>query len=260
MSSTSDSRRRFLSLGLGASAAALAASQLPVMPGGALLAQSANSKPRWGFLVDLERCIGCKACSVACKTEFDVPLGRFRSSVKEFESGSYPRVKRDFAPWLCNHCRKPICITECPVDEVEAVFTWPDGSTQTYLKRATYQRPDGVVLIDQDRCIGCGACVDLCPYKVRFINPARLNSEGDPVAEKCTLCEHRLEKGLVPACVNTCQGNARLVGDLNDPDSGISRRIAGKSVQVLRPEKGTEPACYYVALNPEAYQNGRDTR
>mgnify|MGYP005841430297 CR=1 FL=1 len=257
---TSMDRRRFLTTALGTGSALLAASQFKIFTGGKLLAQLVSGKPRWGFLIDLERCIGCKACSVACKTEFGVPLGGFRSSVKEYESGTFPKVTRSFVPWLCNHCRNPICITECPVDEVEATFTFPDGSTQIYNKRATYQRPDGVVLIDQDRCIGCEACVELCPYKVRFLNPTKLSEYGDPVAEKCTLCEHRLEKGLVPACVNTCQGNARISGDLNDSDSEISRLIREKNAKVLMPEMGTEPTCYYIALNPDAYSKGRDSR
>lgn len=260
MTKTSRERRRFLKLGLGVGGVTLVASSFRLLPAEEILSSSANTRPRWGFLIDLERCIGCKACTVACKTEFGVPLGVFRCSVKEWETGKFPHITRHFVPWLCNHCRNPICITACPVDEIEAVFTWSDGTTQTYRKRATYQRPDGVVLIDQDRCIGCGACVELCPYHVRFLNPAKLNADGDPVAEKCTLCEHRLEQGLVPACVNTCQANARVVGDLNDPESEINRRMAGKSVAVLLPEKGTQPTCFYIGLNPEAYLNGRDAR
>jgi tetrathionate reductase subunit B len=221
---------------------------------------ASGAKRRWSFLVDLERCTGCKACAVACKTEFSVPLGVFRSSVKEYDSGRFPETTRDFVPWLCNHCEKPICLTECPVDEIEGTFTWPDGTVETFLKRATFKRPDGVVLVDYDRCIGCGACVDLCPYGVRFLNPARKNSDGDEVADKCTLCAHRLEAGSVPACVNTCPTEARLVGDINDPNSEISRRMKGKTGQVLLPDKGTQPNCHYLALNPKAYLDGRDTK
>ncbi len=254
------SRRTFLGVTSAAAGAALVTASMPLVASKKILAFAKGGKPRWGFLIDLERCIGCKACSVACKTEFSVPLGVFRSSVKELDAGKYPKVSRDFVPWMCNHCEKPLCINDCPVDEVEAKFTWPDNSTETFKKRATYKRPDGLVLVDNDRCIGCGACVDLCPYQVRFLNPLQKNAEGDEVADKCTLCVHRLEAGLVPACVNTCQADARVVGDLNDPNSEISKRTKGKKVQVLLPEKGTDPKCTYVALNPAAYKEGRDTR
>lgn len=225
---------------------------------------TAGRRPRWGFLIDLDRCIGCKACAVACKTEFGVPLGVFRSSVKELEYGKYPSVRRSFLPWLCNHCANPICITDCPVDEIDAEFVWPDGSKEPFRKRATYQRPDGIVVIDQDRCVGCGACVDLCPYKVRFLNPAKRTISEDAVddhpAEKCDLCQHRLKEGFVPACVNTCQAKARLVGDLNDPASEIAQAIKSRQCEVLLPEKGTNPQCRYLALNAETYSAGRDTR
>lgn len=253
-------RRAFLGVTGAAAGATLVVVNVLLVADRVALAAESGKKHRWGFLIDLARCIGCKACSVACKTEFGVPLGVFRSSVKEYEEGKYPNVTRSFVPWMCNHCDNPICITECPVDEVEGKFVWPDQTVETFMKRATYKRPDGVVLVDYDRCIGCGACVELCPYKVRFLNPARLNSAGDPVADKCTLCAHRLDVGLVPACVNTCQADARLVGDLNDPNSEISKRIAGREVQVLLPEKRTNPSCKYIGLNPVAYTNGRDTR
>jgi tetrathionate reductase subunit B len=253
-------RRRFLGYTATAAGTAAVLAALPVVSGDRVLAAAKPGKHRWGFLIDLERCLGCKACSVACKTEFQVPLGVFRSSVKELDVGKFPKVTRHFVPWMCNHCEKPICLRDCPVDEIEAVFTWPDNSTSTYQKRATYRRPDGPVLVDYERCISCGACVDLCPYQVRFLNPGRLNAEGDPVADKCTLCVHRLDAGLVPACVNTCQANARVVGDLNDPDSEIAGRIKGKQVQVLLPEKDTDPQCLFIALHAAAYTEGRDTR
>lgn len=257
-------RRKFLKTGGLVSGAALLVASTPL--GVTSLAQSVTggNGHRWGFLIDLDRCIGCKACAVACKTEFDVPLGVFRSSVKELEEGTYPKVKRHFVPWLCNHCENPKCVTGCPVDEVEATFVWPDKSVTKYMKRATYRRPDGLVLVDQDRCVGCGACVDLCPYGVRFMNPAKLTVSDDAVddhpAEKCDLCVHRLVAGVVPACVNTCQANARIVGDLNDSNSEISKAIKAKSVAVLMPDKGTDPRCSYVSLNPKAYSEGRDTK
>ncbi len=236
----------------------------PHKTGEAYASQGNGRGRRWGFLIDLDRCIGCKACAVSCKTEFGVPLGVFRSSVKELEEGKFPQVKRSFLPWLCNHCGHPPCIEVCPAEEVEATFTWPDGSTQRFMKRATYQRPDGIVVVDQDRCIGCGQCVEACPYEVRFLNPAKKtvspDAVGDNPAEKCDLCVHRLEAGYVPACVNTCQARARIVGDLSDPKSELGRLLKSKEVGVLLPEEETDPQCRYVSLNPLAYERGRDTR
>ena len=254
------SRRAFIGITGAAAGAALITATMPGVASKRLLAIAKGSKPQWAFLIDLERCIGCKACAVACKTEYSVPLGVFRSSVKEYEHGKYPKLNRDFVPWMCNHCEKPLCLRDCPVDEIEAEFTWPDGSTEIYVKRATYKRPDGVVLVDYDRCIGCGACVDLCPYHARFLNQAMKRDSSDEVADKCTLCVHRLDAGLVPACVNTCQAKARIAGDLNDPNSEISERTKNKKVQVLLPQKGTNPQCLYITLNPIAYKDGRDTR
>lgn len=257
------SRRSFIKKGGIVTSAILA---VTAIPGSGIIASTigGSGSKRWGFLIDLNRCVGCRACAVACKTEFEVPLGVFRSSVKELDEGHFPDVSRSFLPWLCNHCDNPVCIADCPVDEVEAVFIWPDNTRQKYMKRATYKRPDGVVLVDQDRCVGCGACVELCPYKVRFLNPAKQtvseDAVGDHPADKCTLCVHRLDAGLVPACVNTCQANARMVGDLDDPYSAISQAIKNNDIQVLLPVEGTKPNCNYVALNPRIYTDGRDTR
>lgn len=157
-----------------------------------------------------------------------------------------------------------MCLEVCPVDEMEAKFVWSDGTVEKYTKRATYQRPDGVVLVDQERCIVFGACVDECPYVVRFLNPAKQtvseDAVGDNPADKCDLCVHRLDAGLVPACVNTCQAQARVIRDLNDPDSEISKIITSRKVAVRLPEKGTDPQCRYVSLNPATYIKGRDTR
>ncbi|NHZ87255.1 MAG: 4Fe-4S dicluster domain-containing protein [Planctomycetia bacterium] len=256
-------RRRFLKTGALAAGAAIT---LPsVSLGEALFPVTTPGKNhRYGFLIDLKKCIGCKACAVACKTEFEMPLGEFRSSVKELDEGQYPDLKRSFLPWLCNHCKNPICLKNCPVDEIDAEFVWPDGTVQKYKKRATYQRPDGVVLIDYDRCVGCGNCVDDCPYGVRFLNPAKETVSDDAVddftADKCTLCAHRIDVGLQPACVNTCQAEARVFGDLNDPKSKISKILKLNKVDVLLPEKGTKPQCSYVALNPNIYSKGRDTK
>ncbi len=219
---------------------------------------------RWGFLVDLRKCHGCKSCVISCKTENDVRLGVFRTDVRTFEKGSYPDTKRLPVPWLCNHCQNPPCILRCPVDMVDAALTFPSGKEVSYRKAATYQRPDGLVLIDQDRCVGCGRCVEDCPYGVRYLDPVKKagGNESFTAADKCTLCVHRLEQGLVPSCVNTCPSGARVAGNLNDPNSEISKALAENEadISVLLPEAGTEPRCFYIGLDPEAYSKGSDTK
>jgi tetrathionate reductase subunit B len=215
-----------------------------------------NKNVRWGFLIDLRRCVGCKSCTVACKTESDVRLGVFRSEVKESTHGTFPNTKREFVPWLCNHCEEPACLKRCPVDPIKATFRFRNGETVTYEKAATYKRPDGIVLRDADRCVGCGKCVEDCPYNSRYIDPVQF------VVDKCDLCVHRLDKGIAPSCVVTCPAEARIAGDLNDPSSKISRVLAANQsdLSVLLPDKKTLPQVYYIGLNPEAYASGTDVR
>jgi tetrathionate reductase subunit B len=179
-------------------------------------------RPHYGMLIDLRKCVGCHACSVACKAEFDVPLGVTRSWVEYVEKGTYPDARRSFLPRLCNQCSKPQCVSVCPTGA-----TW---------KRAE----DGIVVVDPDICIGCKYCIQACPYDARFLNPVTGN------ADKCDFCLHRVSQGLEPSCVNTCIGRARVFGDLNDPESEISKTIASNPVTVLRPEMGTEPNVFYI--------------
>jgi len=186
------------------------------------------SKTRYGFLIDLRRCIGCRTCQVACKAENDVPLGVYRTWVKEVEKGTYPRARRQFTPILCNQCEEPACTTVCPVV-------------------ATYSLPNGIVYIDPHRCIGCRYCMAACPYAVRFIHPER------NVAEKCDWCWPRVREGFgPPACVSACPTGAMVFGDLNDPGSEISRILAREPVAVLKPETGNGPRVYYIALDDAA--------
>jgi tetrathionate reductase subunit B len=215
------SRREFLKkAGSAAAIGAGAAAALP-HPAQAAVAET-KTKPRYGMLIDLRRCTGCHGCSVACKAEFDVPLGATRSWVEYVEKGNYPTVSRSFLPRLCNQCTNPPCVPVCPVN-------------------ATWKREeDGIVVIDSDICIGCKYCIQACPYDARFLNPVT------GAADKCDFCLHRVEQGLVPSCVNTCVADARIFGDLNDPESKISKMIASNPVTVLRQEMGTEPNVYYI--------------
>jgi tetrathionate reductase subunit B len=229
------SRRAFVQKIFGGAAVATAAV-------GATVLSSAESEPeskkqpakQYAMVIDTRRCIGCHSCSVACKAEFDVPLGVTRSWVEYTEKGTYPNVSRNFLPRLCNHCRHPQCVDVCPTG-------------------ATYKREqDGIVVIDSGLCIGCKYCIQACPYDARFLNPVT------GIADKCDFCIHRVSKGLAPSCVNTCIGGARIFGDISDPTSEVSRVLATNPTTVLRPGKGTEPNVYYIgADHSDEHENNR---
>ena len=183
-----------------------------------------SSEQRWGFLIDLRRCIGCHSCTVACKAENGVPLGVFRCWVKEVEVGRYPRVRRTFLPQLCNNCEQPPCVDVCPVG-------------------ATWKRPDGIVVVNPHTCIACRCCIGACPYGVRYLHPHK------EIVEKCNWCVQRIERDLRPACVEACPAGARIFGDLNDPDSEISRLLSLNPIQGLKAGLGTRPRTYYIGLD-----------
>ncbi len=205
-------------IGLGAAAVVLgkAAPALAALPG--------TKKGRLAMVIDLRRCTGCHSCAVACKAEFKVPLGVWRSWVKVEEHGSYPKTSRSFLPRLCNHCEKPACVEACPT-------------------KASYKREDGVVLVKEDVCIACGLCIAACPYNARFKNPEK------KIADKCTFCIHRGDEGVAPACVNTCPAKARTFGDLSDPRSDVSKLLASVPAKVLKPKLGTAPSVFYVGAS-----------
>jgi Fe-S-cluster-containing dehydrogenase component/formate-dependent nitrite reductase membrane component NrfD len=182
---------------------------------------------RYGFVIDQTRCIGCHACTVACKEENGVPLGAFRTWVKYVEKGEYPNTRRHFAVLRCNHCDNAPCVTICPTV-------------------ALYRRPDGIVDFDGSRCIGCKSCMQACPYDALYIDP------GTHTAAKCHFCAHRIEKGLEPACVIVCPERAILAGDLDDPGSEVARVVAREQVAVRKPEQGTRPKLYYVGADHAA--------
>jgi len=176
--------------------------------------------PRWVKLLDQSRCIGCHACTTACKSENEVPVGVTRTYVKSVDVGVFPQVRRAFQVTRCNQCEDAPCVAACPT-------------------QAMFRRDDGIVDFDKGICIGCKACMAACPYDAIFINPE------DHSAEKCNLCAHRLDVGLEPACVTVCPTEAILVGDLNDPASHVARVVNREPVQVRRPEKGTRPGVFY---------------
>ncbi|MBI2922094.1 MAG: polysulfide reductase NrfD [Planctomycetes bacterium] len=179
---------------------------------------------RYGFVLDQNRCIGCHACTVACKEENNVPLGTFRTWVKYVEKGHFPDTSRHFAVLRCNHCDNAPCIEICPTS-------------------ALFRRNNGIVDFDRDACIGCKACMQACPYDALYIDPAT------DTAAKCNFCAHRVEVGLEPACVIVCPEQAIITGDLDDPASRIAKLVAKKEVQVRKPEQGTQPKVFYLGAD-----------
>ncbi|MFQ5753080.1 MAG: 4Fe-4S dicluster domain-containing protein, partial [bacterium] len=164
-----------------------------------------------------------------------------------------------FLPWLCNHCSDPPCVEVCPTEPIAKTH---NGTA--YEAKATYKRPDGAVLYDIERCIGCHACVEECPYKARYVDPL-LKSGEEPennAIGKCTFCIHRIDQGIEPSCVNTCPVNALIFGDLNDSNSEISKHIKAnkKQVRTIHHEYGTSPNVYYIDYSEEMYEMGYDIR
>lgn len=197
---------------------------------------------RYGMVVDLKRCVGCNACTVACKSEHNTPTGILLTSVLEKEMGRFPHTNRVFVPVLCHHCDLPTCAQVCPT-------------------KATYKRTDGVVMIDYAKCIGCCACIEHCPYHVRaLVTDNRVVYPGSSatfekpvhqpiparVATKCDLCFHRIEQGLPPACAEVCPTSARVFGDLADGTSPAAQLLRRYSNWQMLPEKQTLPAVFYI--------------
>jgi Fe-S-cluster-containing dehydrogenase component len=203
----------------------------------------------WAFIVDTTRCIGCGACVRACGMENSVPDSYFRTWIERYEIDQDESIRVDspeggkrsfkqnrtpdkqivkgfFVPKLCNHCRNSSCTQVCPVG-------------------ASYHSPDGVVLVDRKHCIGCGYCVQACPYGCRYI------SHELGTADKCTLCFHRIHHGLPTACVQACPRKARICGNLKDPRNPVSEVLHSRRYSILKPEMATNPKCYYIGLDLE---------
>jgi Fe-S-cluster-containing dehydrogenase component len=223
-------------------------------------------KIRWAMVIDLGKCVGCHACTVACVAENKLPPGVVYRPVLEEEIGRYPNVRRRFIPRPCMQCQNPPCVKVCPVT-------------------ATYKNPQGVTVMDYTRCIGCRYCLVACPYAARTSDfgewytggtpdqpqnsilgrsacgngyesrpaaeykrqwPPR--GKGSPVgnARKCHFCLHRLAVGMLPACVTTCIGRATFFGNVNDSESMMAELTADSRIFVLKPELSTRPSVYYL--------------
>jgi Fe-S-cluster-containing dehydrogenase component len=258
------SRRKFLKAAIGTAAVGAAAPLLPLLPAGGVRKAGATTKlapesifkdydPRghyYSFVVDTRKCIGCGSCVLACSKENKVPKGLYRTWVERYqiqpgaehanidspEGGiagftdvllGYGNVsKAFFVPKMCNHCDASPCVQVCPLG-------------------ASYRSPDGVVLVDPTRCMGCGYCVQACPYSSRWLNPIT------HTADKCTWCYHRITKGLRNACVQACPTGARQFGDIRDPYDPVLHMIEKERIRVLQPHHLTKPKCYYIGLDRE---------
>lgn len=209
---------------------------------------------RWVMVIDLRKCVGCHACTVACTAENKLPPGVVYRPVMDEELGKYPSVSRRFTPRPCMQCDNPPCVPVCPV-------------------AATFKRPDGIVEINYDECIGCRYCITACPYNARTFDFGDYHTRGTPQvqeyekattyeygqarersadaspvgnARKCTFCVHRLEEGILPACTTTCIGRATFFGDANDPESLVAELIGKPNVMRLKEDLGTAPRVYYI--------------
>lgn len=181
--------------------------------------------PRYAMVIDQERCVGCHSCAVACKSEWDVPIGFARTKVRQAGTvGTFPSLNTAFYVSQCNHCDHPACVPACP-------------------SGATYQDEHGVVRVDRELCIGCGACVAACPYGARYVNPVLGK------VDKCDFCASRVGKGLDPACVATCPAHAKIFGDLEDPSSTVFQLVYRQGANRV------ESAA--VAIGPNVYYAGK---
>jgi len=175
---------------------------------------------RYAMAVDTKKCVGCSDCVIACQTENNVPHGYAREWVVELVEGTYPELALELRSERCNHCDNAPCVRCCPTG-------------------ASYISDGGIVLVEPDKCIGCGACITSCPYDARYSHP-----EG--YVDKCTFCEHRVKNGEDPACVAVCPTKCLYFGDLDDPLSDISSLLRSRKYKTLIPEAGTAPQIFFL--------------
>lgn len=213
---------------------------------------SSGSTPRWGMVIDLKKCVGCDTCTVSCKAENRTPPGMSYNVVLETIKGDFPNISVTNLPRPCMQCDKPPCVQVCPT-------------------RATYKMENGIVIIDNDRCIGCRYCMVACPYGARSYDfgdsyeeemvgfndvtspeygmergARKKGAVPEETVRKCSFCYHRLQRGEEPACVETCIGDARYFGDMNDPNSVVSKLAASPRAFRLKEELGTQPRVVYL--------------
>lgn len=175
---------------------------------------------RYAMAIDTRKCVGCSDCVVACQIENQIPAGYCRDWITENVSGVYPSLSLELRSERCNHCDNAPCVRCCPTG-------------------ASYVAEGGIVLVEHNRCIGCGACIESCPYDARFFHP-----EG--YVDKCTFCIHRVREGLEPACVSVCPTHCLYFGDADDPNSEVAMLLRTREHKVLAPEAGTNPNVYYL--------------
>ena len=183
------------------------------------------------IVIDQDRCIGCEACSVACRIENNTQLFYINVETqggenKDTPQGKFPDLNLNFLPKLCNHCENPPCEESCPVN-------------------AIIRRDDGIVFLDRDLCTGCRACLEACPYGIIVFN------ENTNIAEKCNLCSHRIDNDMEPFCVICCEAQALFFGDLNDPNSKVSQLVSQRDTFRLKIEENTNPSICYCLPKPK---------
>jgi len=177
-------------------------------------------KKRYAVALDTRRCVACSACVISCKNENRVPNGGFRCWTVQETSGSFPDLALEVRSERCNQCGNPACVAACPTG-------------------ASHVAEGGIVGVDRRKCTGCKACVAACPYGARYVHP-------DGFVDKCTFCQHRVTKGKLPACVETCPTKALTFGDLSDPASPVAQLVARRKHKVLQPEQGTDPNVFFL--------------
>lgn len=200
---------------------------------------------RYAMVIDLRKCVGCNACTAACKQSNATPPGIFWSRVINYETGDYPDARLRFLPMLCMHCQDAPCLEACPTG-------------------ATYRGEGGLVLVNDDLCVGCRYCIMACPYEARTYNPERpheyyagkglteyeqmvvIGQHAKGAIEKCNFCAPRLKQGKLPACVATCPSSARTFGDLEDPESEVSKLVASGLAKSRLEEQGTHPSVFFI--------------